>query len=214
MPRFQLDPAKTALLVIDMQIDFVDPAGKMFVPQAYEQLPVTRRLIDHCRRLGVVVVFTQQVYTDAKDQELVRQFWPAMQAGDCLIDGTPGVAVHPSLDPLPEDLVVKKHRYSAFFRTRLDEELRAGSIDTLIVVGTNTDVCCESTVRDAAFRDYRVLMVRDANSTFDHADVGFGPLSARQVNEATFTVLGACAAQIVASDEILSGALLAGGVGR
>ena len=77
------------------------------------------------------------------------------------VEGTPESEIHPDLAPLPGEKVVLKHRYSAFFNTDLDTVLRCLKVEDLVVTGVMTNLCCESTARDAYYRDYRVFFLAD-----------------------------------------------------
>jgi nicotinamidase-related amidase len=163
-----IDPARTALLVIDLQNVFMEPGQPMANPHARDIVPSVNRLATAMRAAGGRVVWTRHAVTDRGPGALAA--WqlaagemesPAMQA---LTAGAFGHALHVSLDVAPDDLVIDKYRYSAFNRksSDLDVILRAAGVDTVIVVGTMTNVCCETTARDASMLDYKVLVVSDA----------------------------------------------------
>jgi nicotinamidase-related amidase len=101
-------------------------------------------------------------------------------------------------------LVVAKPRYSAFYGTDLEAILRSQGIDTLIISGTVTDVCCESTTRDAFSRDYKVIFLSDGTAATDWPDLGFGPVSAEEVQKVVLTVLAMCFAQVSSIDQVMA----------
>ena len=98
--------------------------------------------------------------------------------------------------------MVAKPRYSAFYGTDLEAILRSQGIDTLIIGGTITNVCCESTTRDAFSRDYKVIFLSGGNAAGDLPDLGFGPVSAEEIQKVVLTVLAMCFAQVSSIDEV------------
>jgi nicotinamidase-related amidase len=113
---------------------------------------------------------------------------PPIANRDALVDGTPGVDIYPELAPAPGEHVIKKHRYSGFFGTDLDMILREWGVDTVIVSGTITESCCLATVRDAMFRNYRVIFLSDATATYNYPDRGYGAMPAADVHHAALVI--------------------------
>jgi ureidoacrylate peracid hydrolase len=172
------DPAATALLVIDMQNHWVDPGGGSYVETARGIVPNINRLAERLREAGGLIVWIKASLSDSG-----RGAWSMLF--ECLDDPAtgrvqraeliPGHPMHelwPELDVRPDDLMVSKDRFSAFVRDSSDLEglLRARGIDTLIVTGVATNICCESTARDAMMLDFRTVMVEDANAARTDAD--------------------------------------------
>lgn len=156
-----LDPQRAALLVIDMQMFFLSPTSPTFACGAPVVLPRIKKLIAAFRQAGRPVIFTRHVHhPDRIDAGIMGWWWQGM----CL-EGTPESEIHPDLVPLGNEKVVSKHRYSAFFGTDLDIVLRCQEIGDLVIAGTLTNMCCESTARDAYHRDYRVFFLADATAT-------------------------------------------------
>jgi ureidoacrylate peracid hydrolase len=114
------------------------------------------------------------------------------------------VEIYDELKPQPGDLVVAKPRYSAFYGTDLEAILRSKGIDTLIISGTVTNACCESTARDAFSRDYKVIFLSDGNAAGDLPDLGFGPGSAEEIQKVVLTVLAMCFAQVSSIDQVIA----------
>jgi ureidoacrylate peracid hydrolase len=165
--------SKTALVVIDLQNVFMLPGMPIEVPAAREIVPNVNRLAESVREAGGKVVWVQM--TLEGEQENWSVFFDGDPRGDSLAQLTPGAhghALHDDLDVQPEDEVIRKKRYSAFIQgsSNLDEVLRAAGIDTIVVVGTLTNVCCESSARDAMMLNYKVLFVSDANAALTDAD--------------------------------------------
>jgi nicotinamidase-related amidase len=171
-------PRRTALMIIDMQVDFASPEGALgaagldlgAVPAA---LAAAERLADAARAAGVPVVFVGLMTSAAEDSpawsERMRRRGgdPDAERGLCRT-GTPGAAfVGPT--PLPGEPVVGKLRYSGFYRTDLDVVLHGLGADTLVVCGLTTECCVDCTVRDAFHLDYHVFIATDACAAYDGA---------------------------------------------
>ena len=171
-PFDTVDPARTALIVVDLQNGFMAPGQPAETPLAREIVPAVNRLADATRAAGGTVVWIQNTITPESIQSWSVWFgdfgtgeWgPRMQRA--FTPGDFGHAIYPSLEVRPGDLTVRKTRFSAFVQgaSDLDAILRARGIDTLIIVGTATNVCCESSARDAMMLNYKVFFVSDANA--------------------------------------------------
>jgi nicotinamidase-related amidase len=154
-----LNVATSALLVIDMQKFFLDPASPSFTCGGLAIIPTIKRLVEAFRRENRPVIFTQHVHhPDNIDSGIMKWWWEGM-----CIEGSPESEIHRELAPLPSEKVVLKHRYSAFYNTDLETVLRCLKVEDLVITGIMTNICCESTARDAYFRDYRVFFL--ANGT-------------------------------------------------
>jgi ureidoacrylate peracid hydrolase len=171
-----LEPARTALLVVDMQRGFVAPGAAMEVPPARDAVPRIRTLVDLFRTKARPVIFTEFEYSE-RAPLLVgalhpehRRAAPGAPTGfglpsSCCHEDDPSVATVPELQPRGEELVIRKRWYDAFAGTPLDGALRARGVDSLVVTGTMTDVCVLATVVGAFNREYRVTVVEDAVAT-------------------------------------------------
>jgi ureidoacrylate peracid hydrolase len=170
-----LAPARTALLLIDMQVDFADPQGglgmsgvDMTAPQA--AVKQADALAAAARAASVPCVFVRLV-THEKDETEFLHEWKVRRGSDgppLCREGTPGAAfVGPR--PLARELVFSKKRYNAFAGTGLDAALRGLGVDTLVVAGVTTECCIDSSVRDAFERDYHVYVVSDATACYEPA---------------------------------------------
>ena len=177
-----IDPAKTALIVVDMQNDFGSKGG-MFdsagvdISAIRAAVEPTRQAIAAARHAGIKVVYLKMGYQpdlsdlggpDAPNRTLHLRFSvgksaPAPDGGEyrVLVRDTWGTEIVDELKPEPDDIVVYKSRFSGFYKTELDDVLKANGITHLIVTGCTTSVCVESTVRDAFFRDYRCVVLED-----------------------------------------------------
>jgi ureidoacrylate peracid hydrolase len=165
--------AKTALVVIDLQNVFMLPGMPVEVPAAREIVPNVNKLAAATRQAGGKVVWVKMCL------EGQTEAWSVFFDGDTrrgtlaeLTPGAHGFELHADLDVRPQDAVVVKRRYSAFIQgsSDIDRHLREARIDTVVIVGTLTNVCCESSARDAMMLNYRVVFVSDANAALSDAD--------------------------------------------
>jgi len=173
-----LDPAKTALIVIDMQNAFMLP-GVAFVEikSASEIVPNINRLAAAMRVAGGTVVWIVTTYTDEVSVDWSTYYrLSTPENGDrrsnALVKGTEGHRIWTGLEVIDGEPVIEKTRFSALVQgsSELDAFLRDRGIDTLLITGCLTDVCCESTARDGMMLNYRVIMVTDANAADTDAD--------------------------------------------
>jgi nicotinamidase-related amidase len=159
LPRARIAPHNTALLVIDMERDFVDPGAVQETPGGRALVPTINGLCAWARGHRVPVIFTQEMHrADRSDYGIELEFDPV----HCL-EGTAGCELVAALDARPEDhRILNKRRYDSFFGTDLELLLRSKRIENLICCGVTTHVCVMSTVFTARHLDYRVLVPRDA----------------------------------------------------
>ncbi len=152
---------RPALLIVDMQNDFVDPdSPSTCAPMAQERLPAIQRLLGAAREAGIPVFFSQGlVAPDLSDVGLWKG--RAHATGKCQVEGTRGAEIVEDLAPLPGEHVVRKRRPSAFFGTDLDIFLRGRRVDTVILAGSSMSGCVRATAVDAFSHDYRTMTVRE-----------------------------------------------------
>ncbi len=157
-------PSKeTALIIVDMQNDFVKPEGKLFVPTAPQTVPVIKELLEKARKAGVLRIFTQDTHYP-EDPEF--KIW-----GEHVLKGSWGWEIIDELKPkIPEEIVVEKMRYDGFFGTSLDHILRVYGIKNLVVVGTVANICVLHTVASAAMNLYKVIVPIDGISALTESD--------------------------------------------
>ncbi|MHB0966521.1 MAG: cysteine hydrolase family protein [Bellilinea sp.] len=157
----QLDREKAALLVIDMQYFFLDPASPSYTCGGPAILPKLQKVIHAFRQANRPVIYTRHVHhPDYLDAGIMAWWWEGM----CK-EGTPESEIHQDIAPRPNEKVIFKHRYSAFYNTDLETVLRSLKVEELVVAGIMTNMCCESTARDAYFRDYRVFFLADGTGS-------------------------------------------------
>jgi ureidoacrylate peracid hydrolase len=203
--KYPIIPEKTAMIVVDMQNDFVEEGAPIEIPRARAMVPRLDRLLNVCRAHKIPVIYIHHVIRGGDiDAGRLADHHEAIRNNKAIIAGTKNVEIYEGLKPHPGDLVVAKPRYSAFYGTDLEAILRSKGIDTLIIGGTVTNVCCESTTRDAFSRDYKVIFLSDGNAARDLPDVGFGPVSADEVQKVVLTVLAMCFAQVSSIDRVIA----------
>ncbi|AWS00140.1 cysteine hydrolase family protein [Metallosphaera hakonensis] len=157
-----LEPSKTAVIVVDMQNDFVRKEGKLYVPQAESTLAPIKRILKRARDAGAHVIYTQDWHM--KDDPEFK-IW-----GEHAVAGSWGAEIVEELIPEKDDYIVKKLRYDAFFGTSLDYYLNVKEIKNLVVVGTVANICVLHTTGSAALRWYNVIMPLDGISAITEFD--------------------------------------------
>lgn len=159
--RMHLNGEKAALLVIDMQYFFLDPASPTYTCGGPAILENTKKVIQAFREAGRPVIYTRHVHhPDRLDAGIMGWWWEGM----CL-EGSPESEVHQEIAPKANEKVIFKHRYSAFYNTDLETVLRTLKVEDLVIAGVMTNLCCESTARDAYYRDYRVFFLADGTGS-------------------------------------------------
>ena len=168
----KIDPASTVLLVIDMQNDYIHPEGflgkvGLDTSAVIAMVPTLRDLLETARATGVLVIYTRNWHRPATDSpawldKLARL--GQTQAWRPAIAGSWGAGWY-EVEPLPSEEVINKFRYDAFLGTNLEFLLRARGIQTVVITGTATKGCVESTARAAHMRDFHLVMVADACAT-------------------------------------------------
>ena len=201
---FQLEehvsPTRTALLVVDVQNDFCHPDGYhgrrgARLSQIAEMIPRLERLLDESRKAGVPAIFIathHSSWTNSPSWLARRRKDGGDSAEDSCTPGSWGAAFY-HVSPTEDELVVIKHRYSAFIDTDLDLILRSRQIDNLLITGVNTNVCVDSTARHAYMLDYFVTVIEDCCAT----------TSPQEDHEAALRLLSGRFAKIATSEELI-----------
>jgi ureidoacrylate peracid hydrolase len=198
----RLEPARTALVIVDMQRGFVDAGESLEVPPARDIVPRIQALLALFREKGLPVVFTRFTYSPSVPL-LVGQIHPEhrpVQPGaprgfgrpssSCL-EGDDTVDVIGELVPRPDELVIDKRYYDAFNATPLDGALRARGITSLVVTGTMTDICVLATVVGGFNREYRMFVAADGVATLEP-----------DIQRAALDIMGRAFARVVSAKEI------------
>lgn len=167
-PHADLDPRRTALIVIDLQNAYmIEGMGHAVCPQAVAIVPNVNRLASAVRRTGGAVYWIMCTQDDSW-MTISASLSPekAQERVEALTEGSPGHRLHAGLVVEPQDKIVLKYRYSAFLPESCDlaVRLRAAGYDTVLITGTLTNVCCESSARDAMMMNFHTVMVSDANA--------------------------------------------------
>ncbi len=197
---WNIDPARTALLVVDMQECFCSPKGSLYSPNTAKIVPKINRWASFTRELGSKVVWIrEQVGLYPGDWKHYYDFYPGAKEVDFgLKVGNPGGALFSKLRKKKGDFEVVKNRFSPFApsnpsQPNLDRLLRSNNIDTVIVTGTDTNICCDNTARDAMNLDYKVIVVDDACCSYDS-----------RLHEATLESLKMWYAMVCSTDDLVA----------
>jgi ureidoacrylate peracid hydrolase len=200
--RFAVDPRRTALVIVDMQRCFVadSPIAAPLGPQVARRL---NQLAAACRQAAITVIWTRHVVRpDGSNTGLLGEMIPPV-AGGIINEDAPTAALHPLMDARPGDIVVGKPRFGSFYGTDLELILRSRGIDTLILGGINTNVCVDTTAREAAVREFRVLFLSDGTANFDLPDGGLGPASAEELQRTACAVMAFGFGEVVSVNEVV-----------
>lgn len=159
--KMSLDVENSCLLVIDMQKFFLNPDSPTFTCGGIAIMDNVKSLVNSFRNANRPVIFTKHVHhKDKIDAGILGWWWEGM-----CIEGSPESEVIDELKPLENEKQVLKHRYSSFYNTDLEIILRVMGIKDVVICGIMTNMCCESTARDAYYRDYRVFFPADATGS-------------------------------------------------
>jgi len=169
------DPRVAALIVVDVQNDFVSPEGSAGkrgedVSAALTMVPNLLRLINEARRVGLTVVYIRTTHSEWTDTPSWIYRNSQKSGLNTCREGTWGAEFYDGIAPLPSERVVIKHRYSAFINTDLNTVLKARNIQSVLVCGVATNVCVETSAREAFVRDYYVVVARDGTAAYVQAD--------------------------------------------
>jgi len=156
-----VEPSRTALLIIDMENYFASPDGNSYLSDTKFILPSIKKLLHYFREKKLPVIYTAHQHIDPKiDGGLLSTWW-----GSFIEEGTYHAKIYEELTPLPEERIIKKRRYNAFYQTELELVLRGMDIKNLVITGVMTNLCCETTAREAFQRDFMVFFIADGNCT-------------------------------------------------
>ncbi len=194
--QFPIDPQKCALLVIDMQDEFVKPEWtSSWIPEATRQVSKMKRVINFCREKKIPVIYTVFSNThNFMDRPVSGRFmpnrFPELATDDSWFSR--GEVWH-ELAPQPDEIVIHKPSYGAFYDTPLDTILKQMGKDTVIICGTLTNCCCGTTARQAYERGYYVIFGSDITSTYNS-----------EMQKAELDILRFAFARVMSAEEIMS----------
>ena len=195
--QFEIKPDNCALLVIDMQDEFVKPHWSPdWVPEATKQVPRIKNLIEHCRSRNVPVIFTVYSKThNYMDRPKTGKFMPGRYS-DLDIDFSQfyqdGQVWH-ELEPREDEIVIQKSSYGAFYDTPLETILKNMGKDTVIITGTLTNYCCSTSARQAYERSFKVVFGSDVTAADDP-----------EMQEFEMKVMRKGFAKVLTADEIIA----------
>ena len=158
--QLTLDVPHSTLLVVDMQNFFLDPKSPTYTEGGRAIVPNLTKLLSAFRAAERPVIYTAHVHApDGSDAGIMKWWWEGM----CR-EGKPEAEIYPEIAPQAKEKIIKKHRYSGFYNTDLETILRCQGIKDLVITGVMSNLCCESTARDAYYRDYRVFFLLDGTA--------------------------------------------------
>ncbi len=174
-PGLKLGIDRTALIVVDMQNAFLHPDGSITIKRKFDisglqvAIEPCRVLVKAARAKGIPIIFTQYVYrADYSDGGVrLREMTPQVVGSGALVAGSWDADFFDGLSPEAGDLVIQKNRPSSFYSTPLESNLRSMRIESLVICGVTTNICVETTARDASQRDYRTFVVADATGEME-----------------------------------------------
>lgn len=188
--------SQTALLVIDVQNDYCHPEG-VFAKSGFDVRsipPIYRNinlLVDYQRKKNAPVIWVKMIWDTDEEVGHLGERSPFLKH-EGLRRGTWGAEIVHELDVDDEESIVEKKRFSAFYNTRIERVLQSLRVEKLIMTGVRTDFCVESSIRDAFFRDYEVVMVRDGVAGY-----------IQQLHENSLKVMGTIFADVKNTEDIL-----------
>ncbi|MBI2184046.1 MAG: cysteine hydrolase [Thaumarchaeota archaeon] len=169
-----IDPKHTALIVIDMQNDYCSRKGSLCqrgsdVSMVEEMAPKLVHLLTYCRENGILIIHTRNIHSEYTDTDAWKRRGGPKAMSKVARRGSWGAEwfeEHPEFTPRTGEYIVDKHRYSAFIGTDLEIVLKAKNIKTLVITGTATNVCVESTARHGAMLDFHIIFLKDCTATY------------------------------------------------
>ncbi len=183
-----LEPQKTALLVIDVQNEYFD--GKWPLPEGSAALERIEQAIDTSQSTGATIVYVQHAVANP-DYGI-------------FVPGSHGFALHARLHPRPGDPRIVKHYPGSFSNTELETTLRQRNIETLVISGYMTHMCCDTTAREGFQRDFRILFLSDATATRDGQHPTLGTIAHHELHRTTLITQASMFAQVVPTSEFIT----------
>jgi len=194
MVQFSVLPDRMALVNVDIQNCFVEGSA----PDGMAVLERVNRLAHVCRQAGIPVFHARHTLRAGADPGVLGEIFPIVRDG-FLDPDSHTASFHDNLVRDPRDILLEKPHFGAFHDTDLEMQLRALGVDTIIITGIETNVCCETTAREAMVRGFRVFFLSDGTTTG-----GVPGLSRDEVQRASLATLGMCFAQIATVDEMIN----------
>lgn len=204
----ELSPDNTALIVVDMSLDFLQVGAPFETVEGRDMLPALISFIQHCRAINLPIIYLNHVHhPGANDKGTLADRFPVIRDGKAVRAGTEGVTIWPEIAPQPGDIVIEKIRQSGFVYTRLDATLKELKVLNILMAGVSTGACVESTARDAVSRDYFVYMLSDVTATSGIPDRGWGDMDSATLQRVFLTNFAYHLGKVSSTEELISGPL-------
>lgn len=201
-----VDPKRTAVFVIDMVNDFIEPGlSPLYSEMGYNMVPKLNDFCGKCRDMGMLMVyFTTEGRADGRDRRKPFKACESAAEGKTLAPGAYGSKLYKDIVPKEGDVVLMKRRYDGFFGTELEMILRSCGIETVVITGVCTEACCFSTARTAQAYEYDVAFISDLTGTIDYEDQGFGAMTALEMHNAMLVNINLTTGAVMTADEFLA----------
>lgn len=194
-----LSTDKMALVVVDMQNVFCQPGGALEIAASRDTADNINRLADECRAAGIPVIWIRSYHpAGGADWKMFFDYFISPERGkmaaEQLRENNPGSAIYSEMRVAPGDFIVPKNRYSCFIpgSSSLERLLRSQKRDTILICGTRSNVCCESTSRDGMMLDFKILFISDGTSAMSPEE-----------HQATLDTLAQSFADVITTDEAI-----------
>ena len=198
----------TALLVIDMSLDFLADGAPFETQEGRQMMPKLIKLIRRCREIELPIIYINHVHhPGAKDMGTLGKRFPTIRQGKALRAGSEGVQIWPEIAPQAGDIVMEKIRQSGFMYTRLEATLKELEVKNILVAGVATGACVECTARDAVARDYSVIVLSDVTSASGLPDLGWGEVDSDTLQRVFLTNFAYHFGKVASTNELLNGPL-------
>ena len=198
----------TALLVIDMSLDFLAVGAPFETQEGRQMMPKLIKLIRRCREIELPIIYINHVHhPGAKDMGTLGKRFPTIRQGKALRAGSEGVQIWPEIAPQAGDIVMEKIRQSGFMYTRLEATLKELEVKNILVAGVATGACVECTARDAVARDYSVIVLSDVTSASGLPDLGWGEVDSDTLQRVFLTNFAHHFGKVASTNELLNGPL-------
>jgi len=203
MVHFDIVPSKTAYLVVDLQRLFVEDFEAISSPDGLDVVKRTNALARVCRQHGVAVIFiAHQLRDDGSNLGVLGQVHPALHEKGLLKETSQSATLHSAVEFTDGDIFLPKPRFGAFSGTDLNLILRGKGIDTVIIGGIATNICVETTAREANHLEYKVIFLSDGTANTGIEDKGWGALSPAEAQKATLTTIAYLFGEVASCDEV------------
>ncbi|MBM7573697.1 cysteine hydrolase family protein [Aquibacillus albus] len=193
--QYDIDRKRTALIVVDMQNFFCIPSADGFVEDSQNIISTLQKLITTFREASMPVIYLRRgVRGDGSDTGRMKDISP--QVDERIKYGSWNVQIIPELEPQTGDIIIDKGFFGGFTGTDLDTVLRAHDINTVVISGTLTNICCDTTARQAVEKEYKVIFLSDGTAAGAKPDLGWGYVSADVHHRVTLTTLASTFCQV------------------